>query len=177
MEDGWISESAPVNEPGKVETTLWWGDRSIDREASAGGIEQWCLTGETDHLLTVAGVKPKEIKWRALSGPEIPLLPRMGFEGWVQANCYMAARIGLLGIEGVSMRSGDRGGFPIWTRQSINDLSKQTAIIPMMKLHSEWIERRWPQMVTPEENRKGLVEVDFPQWIGGLILRSTFRSK
>jgi len=165
-------------EPRRYET-IWIGDDAVDRDASAGALQRWTETGETDGLTMRSGIEPSPITYRALTTREVSQLPLLdGSGGAIVSLCYEAARYGLLAIRGLRLRYARHHGIRGLADASLDLLAEYHAEIPIMLLHARWLRGRGfelePDPSGPADD--AAMTTDLAQWIGGLVLAATFRS-
>lgn len=167
----------------RVRTTHWWADDAIDRGASDR--DKWFRTADPDHLVMLPGERAAEIKWRPLYPWE---MKGLGFgddsESALVSRCEEAFRIGLVSIEGFSLKRSRASTISRIDDATMSEIYGEIdeAELPYGKIVSVIVdafsdlgdgdaEKVWSGI----EER--IAPMELSVWLGGHILAASFRAK
>lgn len=157
-------------------TTAWWGDPSINREAS--DLAKWCETADTNCLVLNDGAEPlAPITIRGLTERELSQLGDTDTAAANVARFYQATRFGLISAGFVTMRRTTINGIPGLQDRTLDQLTRYVEDLPMALA---WRTMGRAAGISEEDtgaDLEALIRTDLAMWLGTHVLALTFRAR
>lgn len=155
--------------------TCWIDDDAIDADASDA--KKWATTGTMDGVVTLAGQKPGRIRYRALTEPELDVLPPDGGDEALLARFYAAAAVGLVSVEGEHIDRERRSNAWRITDSCVSRLCEYHAPIHWNAVLHAYFASIGVDIPLDEKDAERRADVSLPAWVGVHVLAASFRAR